>query len=213
MSHFRRWTAGVVSRVDWLVTRVENHEALADSTLLDMRRALARAQARMARVERDGEALRREEASRRADVERWRERARTEEDQERALECLHRARIASVRAEELGRQLAEHERFETRQREDIRRQRERLDELLRRRNRMRTRASRARAASALHEHGGVELDDVFERWEESLCEKEVDLGPAHDEPEAPDPFEAHYVAEEERAELERELSDLREERS
>ena len=59
MHAFRRWTAGLVSRVDWMVSQVENHEALAESAIRDVQRAAARARVQLGRVRQDGSTLRR----------------------------------------------------------------------------------------------------------------------------------------------------------
>ena len=33
MNRLRTWTSSLLSRVDWMVTQVENHEALADEAI------------------------------------------------------------------------------------------------------------------------------------------------------------------------------------
>ena len=66
MGYFGRFTSGVVARIDDLIARVENHEALADAALRELQSATARGQARHARVRRDGDALRKALAQRAA---------------------------------------------------------------------------------------------------------------------------------------------------
>ena len=47
MQTVRLWTAALVSRIDGMVSRIENHEALAASAIRDVRRAAARAKDEM----------------------------------------------------------------------------------------------------------------------------------------------------------------------
>src|SRR6478736_3812693 len=92
MKSLRRWTVGLVAKVDDVLAQVENHEAVAHEALSDMRKSLARSNGQLARVNRDTEALGRELAETIQDAARWRERARTTEQEDKALECLRRAR-------------------------------------------------------------------------------------------------------------------------
>ncbi len=105
MQNIRLWTAALVSRVDGMVSRIENHEALAQSAVRDVRRAGARARVQLRRVRVDGERLRDELSRLREDVETWRERAprRAVEDESAALECLRRSRRSMGRADALER--------------------------------------------------------------------------------------------------------------
>ena len=100
MQRIRLWTAGLLSRVDWMVTQVENHEALAQSAIRDVQRAAARAKVQLAKVRKDGRALRDQLAEAREAEATWRERAQrtASEDEERAVECLRRSKAASRRA-------------------------------------------------------------------------------------------------------------------
>ena len=57
MRRWKRWTTALVSRIDHVAAQVENHEALAESVIGDVRRAAARAKVQLARVCKDGERL------------------------------------------------------------------------------------------------------------------------------------------------------------
>ena len=50
MERFRTWTAGLISRVDWMVSQVENHEALAQSAIRGARARAAGAGTRRRRA-------------------------------------------------------------------------------------------------------------------------------------------------------------------
>ena len=43
MNPWKRWTVGLVSRIDALVARVENHDALVSAALSDLQQATATA--------------------------------------------------------------------------------------------------------------------------------------------------------------------------
>lgn len=177
MQRIRLWTASLVSRVDGMVARIENHEALAASAIRDVRQAAARATVQLARVRRDGARLRDELAARREDARVWEERAtRTAAtDRDKAIECLRRSHGAVRDAAQLERRLAEHERVEQQLARDVAAVEERLSRLEEQRNLLATRQSRAEALGCVREAQapcGVELDEVFGRWETQVAERE-----------------------------------------
>ena len=68
MSRFKQWSTVFLSRVDSVVSRMENHEALVDSAIQEVRQSLARAQVQLNRVQHDRQSLelRRERAQTRS---------------------------------------------------------------------------------------------------------------------------------------------------
>lgn len=211
MSYVKRWVAGMFSRVDGYIARIENHEALVDEALRELRQATARARVRVQRVQADGERLRRSLAGQRDEVGRWRERARRSAEESRAIECLRRGRRAAAAAAELERRLEVHDGTQRKLAADVHRLEERLGRLQEQRNLMRTREARAEAMGAL-ECGavqlGADLDAVFDRWESRVVEAEYAGGVGL---EGDDRFESEYAGEEEEAELRAELEALRRE--
>jgi len=209
MAHFKRWTAGLVTRVDSIVVQIENQEALVESAILDLSQRVARARVQLTRVRKDGDALRRgiEETERESTL--WRDRARTEPDQDRALECLRRAHRASARHAELTERAAEHERAEQRLRRDVATIEQRLDVVREQRNTMRTRQTRAEALALLRSaqgETGYEVEQVLERWDARVTETEIVAGCAED---AYDPFVEQFEREEAGSDLLAELEALR----
>ncbi len=179
MNRWQHLRAGLVSRVDWMVSMIENHEALADSAIGDLQRHAARAKVQMGRVREDGRNLRERLDEERAGIARWRDRAKrlADSDRERALACLARSKNAERRAKEFEERVSEHERIETQLAGDIRRVEERLEQLRTQRNLMRTRQSRAEALAAVGECSpGAELDEVFDRWNARITERELVAG-------------------------------------
>jgi phage shock protein A len=207
MSFWKRWMSGVTARLDELVSQVENHEALVQSAIAEMRGKTARAKARLERVARDGRELRaREQREREATVS-WRERARNCADEPRALECLRRSRHAQAAADALAERLAEHERIEAQLRTQLRALDQRVAEIQQTHHVMRTRQTRAEALACLEQaSAGTDIESVLERWEVRLAEQEL-LESVGDG--AADTFGAEFTSAEEKASLVAELAALR----
>ena len=208
MQNIRLWTAAVVSRIDGMVSRIENHEALAQSAIQEVRRASARARVQLRRVRADGEQLRAKiEESSEAEAS-WRERARRKagEDEAAAIECLRRAREAARRIGVLENRLREHERLESGLTTDVARIQERLSRLEEHRHLLAARESRAEALTGLWvgDAGPGPIDDLFDRWEVQVSEREVSFGRDDDA----DAFEHGFSLEEEEADLRAELANL-----
>ncbi len=210
MNRIKRWTTALICQMDQALAAVENHEALADSLIRDVRRATAQAKVRLDRVRADGERLRRSLAEHREAEARWRERARecADSDEERAIDCLRRSRAAARAVPEVERRLALHESTERQLDADVARVEARLEQLVHKRNLMRTRQSSAQAASSAHTAdslGDGELDRVFDRWETQITELELEGGTDADV----DPLQLEYSEAEERQQLLAELAELR----
>jgi len=178
MRIIKRWTTGIVSKVDWMVGQVENHEALVNNALRQARESTARAKVQLNRVRRDGEELRGRINSEGEMVERWRERAKSiaESDEKSAVECLRRSKRSEQLVAQLRIRMVEHEKAEQQLSEDVRKMEEQLSELIEKRNLMRTRQSRAEAVCSVSNSSNLvscDLDDVFERWESRVAEREL----------------------------------------
>lgn len=211
METLRLWTAALIARIDGMATRIENHEALAQSAIQDVRRASARARIQLRRVRGDGERLRGQlEETRQAEVA-WRDRARrkAEADESAALECLRRAREAAQRAGALAHRLEEHERLEAELGGDVARIQERLSRLEEHRHVLSARQSRADAFATIgnDEVGFCDVETLFDRWDVKISEREMSSG--HEA--LGDAFEHRLSREEEEAELRDELDALRRE--
>ncbi|MGH0032908.1 MAG: PspA/IM30 family protein [Myxococcota bacterium] len=208
MQRIRLWTASLVSRVDGMVARIENHEALAASAIRDVRQAAARATVQLRRVRSDGERLRRERAARLEAEQAWRERATrsAETDRDKAIECLRRSKRAAREAAELERRGVEHERVEQQLARDVAAVEDRLSRLEAQRNLLATRQSRAEALGTVRDAQpcGAEVDDVFGRWETRVAEREFEGSCVT----RSDDLESTFLEEEEVEELGSELDAL-----
>ena len=209
MQRIRLWTAGLVSRVDGMVSRIENHEGLADSAIHDVRRAAARATVQLRRVRADGVRQRARLTALREEEVNWEERAArsSTEEREKALECLRRSRRAGRQARDLAQRIEEHERVEKQLAADVARVEDRLAQLEQQRNVLVTRQSRAEAlGSVRHAESplGADVEEIFGRWETRVAENEFAGGCLH----TGDSFEAEFAEEEEAESLGAELDAL-----
>ena len=212
MALWKRWTSGVWSSIDGLISQVENHEAQVTSALRELEQGVARSKVQLARVGRDGTTLRQTLAEEREGAVRWRERAKRETNDGRALECLKRAKRSEARSAELAAQEVEHARVEAQLKRDVRTLEQRAVELRQQRNTMRTRQSRAEALVIVQGNGdlhGTEIGEIFERWEVRVAESEVVGGCLN--PIADD-LEDEFTNAEEEASLQLELQELRNQR-
>jgi phage shock protein A len=211
MKTIKRWTTGIFSRVDWAVSQIENQEALINSSLKESRAAVAKAKVQMGRVRQDGNKLRQRLQEEEQAVERWRERAVriAKTDEPRAVECLRRCKQAEQKCIQLRQRVREHELVETQLAKDVGQMEEKLAELLEKRNLMRTRQSRAEALTNIQagcSEASSELEEIFDRWEIRVTEKEL-TGECSI---AEDPLEEAFVSDETEAELREELKQLSE---
>ena len=202
MQRIRLWTASLVSRVDGMVSRIENHEALAASAIADVRRAAARATVQLRRVRADGVRQRTQLRELREAERSWEERAAevAHEDRDKAIECLRRSRRAARQAGDLALRIEEHTRVEKQLAADVSLVEERLAQLEQERNVLTTRQSRAAALGSVRDAQapyGVDVAEVFGRWETQVAEREFEGGCLHRE----DELEATFNEREEQADL------------
>ncbi len=212
MKVVKRWTSGIFSRVDWAVSQIENQEALINSALRESRESVAKAKVQLGRVRQDGKKLRQRLQDQEQSAERWRERAvdSAKSDEQRAMECLRRSKQATQVSEQLRRRVNEHEQVESQLSKDIGAMEEKFAELVEKRNLMRTRQSRAEALTSIQSScadTSSELDEIFDRWEIRVTEKELsgECGISTD------PLEESFICAEDDAQLREELKQLTDE--
>lgn len=210
MNRVKRLTACITSSFDWMISQVENHEALIDSAIQDVNHSGAKAKAQLSRVVQDGKGMRRKLLELKDAEDQWRERAKkiAAEDQTKALECVKRLKKIQKEVAQLEEQEREHSKIEKQLRVDLGSIEERLGQLKRQRNLMRTRQTRAEALRALKDNDSeiiTEIDDIFERWETKVNEYEM---LASCSAESTDPLEDEFLEEEEIKELKGELDRL-----
>lgn len=204
----KKITVSVSTAIERVLNQMENHEAVAESALRDLQCRLAQAVAQLRRLERIGCALEREHATAQQEATRWRSRAKASSNDEQAIECLRRCKQGQQRLKELCERLTEQRELEVRLRRDIELLEQRFRALVSRRDALRARESRARAFELVSAELAVDaapVEDVFERWETTVVEREY-LSVTTDDWDA---LEAGLASQEERDELLRQLKELR----
>ena len=95
MSIFKRLSATLVSRIDQVVGEIENHDAVIQATLNDMRKKVAQAKVHLAQVHREKERAIQNANEQRESAARWQQRAIgcAKTDEKKALECVSRSRF------------------------------------------------------------------------------------------------------------------------
>jgi len=209
MSLIRRISATLTSSVDRAVSKVENHDAIVNAALRDTQQAAARSRVRLARVRKDGQALKDRYQSLQLAETRWTERARSvaASDEAKALECLRRRKDCEKQLRALDDSIEKHEELEVRISGQVKKIEARIGEIAQQRNMMRSRQSVAEAMRTINNIEGVsygEIEDTFDRWEINLGETEILLGATTDR----DPLETAFLAEEDTEELRAELEIL-----
>ena len=209
MSLIRRISTSITSSVDRAVSKVENHDAIINSALRDTQQAAARSRVRLARVLKDGHALKTRHANLQIAVSRWTERAKSigATDESKALECLRRRKDCETQLQNLQLSIEKHDELEARIAEQVKKIEARIGKVSQQRNMMRSRQSVAEAMRTINNIEGVsygEIEDTFDRWEINLGETEILMGASS----TTDPLDSTFLAEEDTAELRAELSVL-----
>ena len=213
MSIFKRLTATFSSRVDQMVTQIENHDAVVEVAIRESRQATAKAKVRLSRVQRDGEQLRTKISQLQKEEQLWTSRARevAQQDEGRALECLRRRKLCQQHLAQLEKALKQHEGLEQRLVQDIKAAEHKLAELSQQRNLMRTRQSAAEALnsiSGLDENVALDVAGAFERWEIKVTEAELEVGTGYSVGDSYDLLDREFLDAEDKAGLQAELQQL-----
>lgn len=209
MSLFKRLSTTFVARIDQVVGEIENHDAVIQAALTDMRKKIAEARVHLSQVQREAERLRREMEEQRQTADRWRQRAvaSASTDEGKALECLSRAKQCDQQVARLQAALAQFEQSGERLGQDIEASEQRLRDLKQKHTLMRARQSSSAASSATQETEADvlrQLDDSFDRWEIKIGQIEL----AIDQPEPADRLERDFLSRERERELRDELAQL-----
>jgi len=213
MNLFARITASLGATADNAVSRFENHDAIAQSALNHARQALVKARVHHTRVTRDGDELRARAVELTKEETLWTDRAReiASENEQKALDCLrHRRRCRELLSQTQDR-LTRHEQLESDVFARLQEIEQRLEQINKQRNQMRSRESVAKALDVM---GRVEADGldsveaVFDRWEISIGETEIRGEVYESFVNAKDPLQREYETKEKNSELESELKAL-----
>ena len=211
MQAFKRLFATLTAGFEGFIDQVENHEAVAEAVVADVRRQAARLKVQIARL--DAHISRLGEQRERAldEAEQWRERALRvgEDDDRRGLYCARQYRDAQTRAEQLADQIGEHTGLRDNVQRELSAVEDKLNELQLRKTLLASRSAHAQASKvaagvACHEE---DAEGVFERWETQITQNEYLT--AVSTPTPVDPLRTEFEEEERDAALREQLSTWR----
>lgn len=209
MSILKRLSATMFSRVDQVVSEIENHDAIIESAVRDNQRALAKARVRFNRLKADGQRLAQRLADLQVSEAQWTRRAqdKAKQDEQTALRCLQKRRECRRQIANTEQALAEHRKVEDRLAKDLETMEERIKRIGQQRNLLRSRQSAAEAMrtfKAIEDCSYIDIDDTFDKWEVRVTEAEL----ASDGFDITDDLEQEFIEAEELEALQHELSEL-----
>jgi len=209
MSLFKRLSTTFVSRIDQVVGEIENHDAVIQVTLNDMRKKVAEAKVRLNQVHREQGRLNSQIIEHQKNAQRWRQRAVNcaGHDEAKALECLSRGRHCQQMIEKLEVAQEKYELTADKLARDIETTEQRLAEVKQKLTLMRARQSTSSALKATSDAGNDAtqlLDDTFDRWEINISQDEI----VSDTNDYFDPMEREFIVREQEDELRNELATL-----
>ncbi len=204
----KRMVASVGASFEQFVNKVENHEAVAEAVIRDVRASAAKLRIQMGGVMAQTERLRTRRDGLAEDAGRWRERARrfATVDEDRALECLRRMKRAEVEQAQATDQLAQFETLGDKLKDRVAAVEARLSEMQLKRTALSSRSARAQVMAAGNQDTRSDVNAVFDRWEMAVIEDEyLDEVVAGES----DPLGRELDAAEEREQLKAALEELR----
>ncbi len=206
----KRLVASVGASFEQFITKVENHEAVAEAVIRDVRASAAKLKVQMGRVTAQAERLQERRDTLAQDAGRWHERAKrlATEDEDRALECLRRMERAKAEQARVVAQLAQYEALCEKLKDRLAAVEARLSDLQLKRTSLSSRSARAQVMGAADQHSVADVDAVFDRWEMAVVEDEYLDEVVGSEG---DPLERELDATEERERLKTALEELKKE--
>ena len=165
MNSFKRLSITLTSRMNAMIDQLENHEAVADSVLEDVRRAVQSVRYQIKRIQNEEQQLEKRLDSLQADHGKWKERAlRTETgDREKALECVRRMKKIEDEIASTKTQIGEHSDLQRQLNDQLKHIEAKYTELKRKQSLLIGRESRAEAihqVSLLESDGCCGLHDL-----------------------------------------------------
>ena len=164
----------VGARLDGMIRKIENLEALVESAVRDLERSFERAERDHDRASEATKRLRVELVEERSATLNWRERAVREPVEARGIECLRRSKRAEANARDIALRLADCEAVEQRFHEHAALLRRKLAELYQQMELLAARQAQGESLGAPNSpHADAELTELLERWEAHLRETEL----------------------------------------
>ncbi len=212
MNSIKRLCITMNAHINSMIDQVENHEAVAEAALADIREALGNAKYQLGRLQNEQKQMESREQALRALEIKWKDRAvqastlTGTQNHERAIECVRRLKNTQSELTALGNAITEHRNLEKVLVHDVHGIEEKFNDLKRRRSMLAARESRAEVLQSISKHESqISAGSAFERWERSILRSEVNSEKAF---EPQDHLNSEFNKEEEQIELEVMLSEL-----
>ncbi len=209
MSLFKRLSISLGSRVDQVVSDLENHAAVAETSIHAMRKKIAEAKVRLNHVQRETSRVEQQITQQQDNIERWQQRAITsaDKDEEKALHCVKRSQQCQEQVQRLQQVLQQYQQTGTQLAQQIENSETKLQVQQQKLTLMQARQSTAAALNAskiCDETCEPYLDETFDRWEVKLSASEM----ASNYDDFSDPIEHEFLTQEQTESLRMELSRL-----
>lgn len=206
---FRRIAATFSAGIEEVLSKIENHEAVAECAIDDLRKAGAQIKVQRSRARKELERLSEQlDAARQAEQD-WQDRALrfAAEDEAKALACLKRGEGQQQRIAELDQQVQAHQELVLELESTLAQAESQLQSLALKKSALTARGARSRSMRKVEAASNCgTVQDIFDRWEtQVLADEAVDNVSS----EPTDPLEQSLLAEEEQARLRAKLNALR----
>ena len=210
MSILKRLSTTLISRIDRVVTEIENHDAVIQAALNEMNSKMAKAKIALNQACRERDRIKTELETQQSNVHRWQERAIicAKTDESKALECLRRSHKSRDRAAMLQKSLDEYTRSIEKMTGNIQSSAQRLNEMKQRLTLMRAKQATSKTDATAHSNcGDAEsiVEDTFNRWEMHLNHDDMPLDCTTDDM---DELEHAFITQEQQNDLRSELTAL-----
>jgi len=172
---FKRIVTSITANFDQFIASVENHEAVADATIKEVKQGAAKIQTQLRITQQRLTEQQSLEAKFIDDCEMWKRRAVTisETSSEKALSCVQALQFCEEKLSHLQEQIRENEQLAVELDDHLKEVEQRLDTLTIKRNSLSARSAKNKAlAFADTQDIGLCPENVFSRWEESISSNE-----------------------------------------
>ncbi|MCW8885150.1 MAG: PspA/IM30 family protein [Motiliproteus sp.] len=210
----RRIITAIGASIDSFVSKVENHEAVADCAIADVRGAAATLKVQQGKTLSQLQRIQQQVNEQQQFQQRWQKRALKFADQDRskALQCIKQGKEVQQRIERLQYQQEQYQNMVGQLTRNLEEVEARLEQLQIKKTTLSSRSARNSAFNCMNNHSAVEeTEQLFERWEAKVLKDEYQEGVV--DIDANNQFEQQIVAEEEAEALELELDALMSEQS
>ena len=214
MSIIKRLSTTLVSSIDNLVADIENHDAVIQASLADMRKKITTATIRLNQIQRDERQLQERINTLQDQADKWRQRAidtgtadaNGHADETKAMACLVQRKNCLQQITQLEQERQQYQQVAHTLAQDIASSQQQLNDLSHKHRLLRARQSSAEAMQlgnqSIPQQGT--LNDTFERWEIRIAQETTTL-PV---PSLIDPLETEFVKAEHAHALKAELAAL-----